>query len=85
MPDLSIELTPQEHEKLRAGAATRRQSVEEYAHDLLVAGQDMDDIEAAQRELNDFLQERLKNIDQAKFVTADDIKKAARERLKARS
>ena len=81
MPELSIELTPKEHERLRERAMERGESVERYARDL-ITGEREDDL----KELHAFLNARMTQVEAGHVVriSADHIKRQGRARLRRR-
>lgn len=77
MPELSIELTPHEHERLRMRAHDRGESVESYVRDLIA-----DDVEDELKPLHDWLRARLAQVEAGHVVSvgAEDIKRKGRAR-----
>ncbi|MCF3931800.1 antitoxin [Acuticoccus sp. M5D2P5] len=85
MPRLSIDISPQEHQQLKAMAALKGQSIKDYVLDRTLFDMPdpatMTDAEALQA-LKALLTPRLAEVDagQVMTATADDIKREARRR-----
>lgn len=84
MPRLSIDITPEEHTKLKAIAALKGQSIKDYVLDRTLgetpALADMTEAEAF-KALSDFLQPRIEQARRGKLSTKSiaDIRHEARE------
>ncbi|MFC3228391.1 antitoxin [Marinibaculum pumilum] len=89
MPRLSIDISPQQHQQLKAMAALKGQSIKDYVLGrALVDMPDpatMTDAEALQA-LKELLAPRLAEVEAGQVVaaTADDIKRTARSRRGSR-
>lgn len=74
MPRLSIDLSEQQHQRLKVAAALNGQSIKEFVLNRTFAdqggAQDLSE-EAALTALQGFLQERLEQVKQGKVVPAD--------------
>lgn len=85
MPRLSIDITSDEHQKLKAIAALKGQSIKDYVLSQTLSKtpmvDDMSDDEALST-LSEFLEERMKQVerDQYSVKSFEDIRSAAKKR-----
>lgn len=85
MPRLSIEISNDEHRKLKAIAALAGQSIKDYVLDCSLPQQsDLSsaDLKDSMKTLSEFLEKRLENVAKGNFVenSAEDIRKIAKKR-----
>ncbi len=78
MPRLSIEITPEEHRRLKASAALHGKSIKEYVLERSLPSEDKE----ALQELEAFLRPRIEEAEREEFSnkTFDEIKQEARKK-----
>ncbi len=74
---LSIEVTPEQHQRLKAVAALRGQSIKDYVLDRVLPQTPTENEDEALRQLEAFLEPRLKEADEA--VTNKSVKQIFEE------
>jgi uncharacterized protein (DUF1778 family) len=85
MPRLSIDITPEEHQKLKAIAALKGQSIKDFVLQRTLgeapAIDDMSEVEALEA-LSEFLKPRIEQARRGEFSTKsfEDIRQSARKR-----
>ena len=80
MPRLSIELTPDQHKRLKAIAALRGQSLKDYVLQQSLDSIPMTEQEALQ-ELDDLLKARVEEAERGNLVSAREIFETVRKAM----